>query len=484
MEQRGLPLVQALLDHIGEKRVRLHMPGHKGKAGRQDALQKLVGEKVFQADLTELPGLDDLHSPQGVISQAQELAAKAFGAAASFFLINGASAGIEAALMAYTSPGGSLILPRASHRAVVNGLILSGARPIYLSTSLTWAQIPLPLQPKQLKEALEKHPDAQALCLTSPTYEGLALDFSQVGPLLQGKGIPLIVDEAHGAHFYFHPSFPLPALKIQAEAVIHGTHKTLGSLTQTGFLHLSQARDVPRVKRALDLLQSTSPSYVLMASLDSARQQAALSGQVELERLLALSSKARKEINEIKGFWCPGAELIKDEEAIFMDPTKLLIVPLGGLTGYQLASLLGRDYKIDVEMARENYVLAMLAMGDGEEEIDKLLRALKEISQRYGLASSSEEIDFKARKSFPLPQLVLTPREAFFSPVKRVPLTEARGQISGEILAPYPPGIPLICPGEKFDASILECIEELKAKGVHWQGPDDPTLATVGILDV
>lgn len=483
MEQREMPLVKALMDYIEQSRVRMHMPGHKGRADEFEALEALIGEKVFQADFTELPGLDDLHNPQGVILQAQELAAQAFGAAASFFLVNGATAGITAAIMAYTGAGGSLLLPRSCHRSVVNGLILSGARPVYIPNNLTWAQIPLPLLPAQGKNAVDKHPHSQALCLTSPTYEGLAVDFSRLTSEVKAKDIPLIVDEAHGAHFYFHHAFPKPALKYKAEAVIHGAHKTLGSLTQTGLLHLSKAQDVPKVSRALDLLQSTSPSYVLMASLDGTRQQAVLSGPERLERLLELGSFARQEINRIKGFWCPGAELFQDAEGVLWDPTKLIIVSARKLTGYQLANILRADYKIDVEMARENYVLAMLTMGDEKEDVVCLIKALQDISGRFSLPSVSLK-DLEPRDSLPLPEVVLTPREAFFSPLKTVPFSQALGKISGELIAPYPPGIPLICPGERLDHVILECMEELKGLGVHWQGPGDPTLATLRILDV
>ncbi|WP_227763728.1 aminotransferase class I/II-fold pyridoxal phosphate-dependent enzyme [Zhaonella formicivorans] len=484
MTQSDLPLVQTILRYVSEQRLRLHMPGHKGGRWRGQLIEELLGQKTFAADLTELPGLDDLHNPQGVIAQAEKLAADLFGAAASFFLVNGASAGIAASILAFGSPHSRVIVPRGVHRSVLHGLILSGARPIYVPARYGFAQLPLPLQSKDLQNAVAKYPDCRVVCMVSPTYEGIAVDLSQITRVVQGHKLQLIVDEAHGAHFYFHSSLPVPALKYGADAVVHGTHKTLGSLTQTGMLHVSNLSDVSRIRNALSLLQSTSPSYVLLASLDAARQQAALQGRQELEQLLELCGRARREINQIRGFYCPDAEILKDEQELAFDATKLLIGCCGTLNGHQLAAILHQDYKVDVEMAQESYVLAMLTLGDDEPVLESLVAALRDISVRFALAGDYSELEGKRKELPPLPELILSPREAFFSPQREIPISEAAGKISGETIASYPPGIPLICLGERFEPFILETIQDLKKQDVHWQGPSDPTLRTVKILDI
>lgn len=479
--QKEMPLVQALLQYQGQNRVRFHMPGHKGQAKNAGLCHDLLGDQVFRADVTEIAGLDDLHNPQGVIARAEELAARFFGAAASFFLVNGATAGIEAAMLAYCNPGDKIILPRHVHRAVLNGLILSGAWPVYIQQRYARAGIPLPLAVEEVTRALAEHPRSKLVITVNPTYEGIAADTTRIAAAVQEAKMRLIVDEAHGAHFYLHPAFPAGALHSMADAVIHGTHKTLGSLTQTGMLHLSKPADVARMRSALSLVQSTSPSYVLLASLDAARQQAALAGGQVMDRILALSLYAQGEINRIKGLWCLGAGKNLGE-GFSCDPTKLIFGCHSTFTGYQLARMLLEDFGIDVEMATEKYVLAMVTMGDDEQAVEYLLHSLRELSRRCAFEEAQDDGN-ELRPANPLPAVVMSPREAFFAPNKEIMLQEAGGEVSAETLIPYPPGVPLISLGERFDEHIIEEINRLKQGKVHWQGPADGELLKVKVVN-
>ena len=474
----NIPLVDALRKHISQKRIRFHMPGHKGGYHLTPRLLELLGEKAFQADFTEVKGLDDLHNPQGVIAEAQELAARCFGAGATFFLVNGATCGIEAALLATCKPGDVVIAPRNVHRSFLNGLILSGAEPVYIEVKYTAHGLPLPLQAAELKKALHAHPEAKAVFIVSPTYEGLAANYEQLMPVIKEAGVQLIVDEAHGAHFYFSRQFPKPALPSGADIVIHGSHKMIGSLTQTGMLHLADSGAKESMQKALSIVQSTSPSYLLMASLDGTRAQLALKGSELFTKLIDLCQQARREINELSSFWCLTEKDLPAD--IPYDPTKLVIGSLCGLSGYQLDAILS-SYKLDMEMATLGYVLALTGIGDRQENLEYLVDVLKTIAKSGDLKHNQKRSI--GRPYPPLPRALLSPREAYFSPYVQVSLKEAKGKIAGEMIAPYPPGVPLICPGEVFTAEIIEYIEELRCQEIKWQGPADGSLQTVRIIE-
>lgn len=475
-----MPLVDALQKHIAKRRVRFHMPGHKGGYHLAPQILALLGEKSFQADFTEVKGLDDLHNPQGVIGEAQELAAQCFGAGATFFLVNGASCGIEAALLATCKPGDIVIAPRNAHRSFLNGLIISGAKPVYVEVNYTTHGLPLPLQAAELKKTLKDYPEAKAVFVVSPTYEGLCVDYAQLMPVIKEAGTKLIVDEAHGAHFYFSKLFPKPAISSGADIVIHGSHKMLGSLTQTGMLHLADLEGKENMQKALSIVQSTSPSYLLMASLDGARSQLASKGLELFTELIELCQQARNRINSLPFFWCLAEEHLP-QRGLLYDPTKLVIGSSAGLSGYQLDDILS-SHNIDLEMATLGYVLALTGIGDGKEDLEYLVDTLKSIAKSKDLQDNQKQ---NSNMSYPpLPEAILSPREAYFSSYLQVDLNEAKGKIAAEMIAPYPPGVPLICPGEVFTAEIVDYIKELRSHDIKWQGPADGTLQTVRIIDI
>ena len=297
------PLVSILQQLSQRQETAFYAPGHKKGQGIASSLVELLGTKVFTADLPELPELDNLFAPAGVIKRAQELAAQTFGSDETWFLVNGSTSGVIAAILATCKPGDKIILPRNSHQSAISGLILSGALPIFLNPVYDeqW-DLAYSITPAALNLALKEHSDVKAIFITSPTYQGVTGHLEEMVQIAHSQGIPLIVDEAHGAHFTFHPSLPPSALSLGADLVIQSTHKVLGSLTQSSMLHLQGDKiDGTRVNRALQLVQSTSPSYILLASLDAARAQMAQDGEWLLSRTIELAECARDSIKEIEG---------------------------------------------------------------------------------------------------------------------------------------------------------------------------------------
>lgn len=480
--QKRAPLLEALKNHAAEKIISFHMPGHKGGKGIDKELGDWLGQNTLSIDLTEIPGTDDLHRPESVIKEAQELAAEAFGADFSFFLVNGTSAGIQAMILAVCGPGDKIIVSRNVHRSILGGIILAGAYPVYVGPEINqqWGMA-LGVTPQKVEEALKKHPEAKGVLLVNPTYYGVTSDLQSIAQLVHSYGKPLLVDEAHGPHLKFHSELPLSALEAGADLCAQGVHKILGGMTQASLLHLQGSRvELNKVQNALRIVQTTSPSYVLMASLDGARRQMALEGRGLLEKTIQLAQKAREKINTLAGFSCLGAEVIGRIGAYQLDWTKLTVnCEKTGFTGQQIEGLLRKKYRIQPELTDPNHLLFIWTIGDGEEELERLVEALGEISQLRPKQFYLEElIDYWGV----LPEQVLAPREAFFAEKERISLEDALGRVSGEMVAPYPPGIPVLAPGEKIDSNLLACLLDIKKKGLKVQGPEDSSLESLLVV--
>lgn len=466
--------MEAIRSYLEEEPCRLHMPGHKG--------QKDFSFLSASADLTEVAGLDALHQPEGAIREAQQLAAAAYGARETFFLVNGATAGIVAAFLALAKPGDKVILPRHVHKSVFTGLVLSGAFPVYVTPVYhPTLKIPLGVSPEAWEKAWEEHPDSKLLFLIHPTYEGITTLDGELIKKAHDRGLKIIVDEAHGGHFPFHPGLPPSALKLGADVVVHGSHKTTGSLTQSGMLHLGTSLDSRLFQAALSLVQSTSPSYLLMASLDHARREMAVDGQSKLAETLRITGKVRDEIKGLKGICLWHKELYTYREVKGLDPTKIIIDALElGLTGYELARILREKHRVQVEMASGTHLLAMFTFADSWEQGDKLVQSLADISRscqgRKPLPGSPDI------GRLPSPQVVVSPRDSWFAPKKRVPLEEAAGAVCGQLLVPYPPGIPLLCPGELITNQLIDRLVSLRGLDLQWQGNYEPGLKTIQVL--
>jgi len=476
-------LLQAIEAYLKENPARFHMPGHKGKVRAGSPLHRLLGELPFRADLTEVPGLDDLHDPKEAIRESEKLAAEVYGARETFFLVNGATAGIVASFLALLKPGDKVILPRHVHKSVFNALVLSDAVPVYVApTYHPVLGIPLGVPVDRWEEAWDKHPEAKMVFFVHPTYEGIVSVDQGLVARAKARGFRVVVDEAHGGHFPFHSKLPQSTLAWGADVVIQGSHKTMGSFTQSGMLHLGS--DLPRepFQEALRLIQSTSPSYLLLASLEGALYEMACRGQQDWEEAIEAAGRAHQEINAVKGFRSWQEELFSYNEVIGLDPTKIIIDGLKlGLTGYALAKLLRKEYTIQVEMAGQSHILVLFGFRDSWDEGKRLVDALKQISHSgHGQGEASFLPGFA--EEILIPEMVVTPRDSWFAAKKQVRLEEAENAVCGELVVPYPPGIPLLCPGELITAPMIRLLLRLREQGIYWQGLADPALSTIRVL--
>jgi arginine decarboxylase len=488
MSQLHAPLLTALRHYQQEDHRPFYTPGHKRGQGTAPGLRDLLGIQALQADLPELPGLDNLFSPQGVILEAEKLAAEAFGADQTWFLANGSTCGIEAAMLATCAPGEKIILPRNSHQSAIAGLVLSGAMPVFLEPAYdsTW-DIAHGVTPESVERALAEHPDARAVMVVRPTYFGTCCDLEAIAHITHQQNIPLIVDEAHGAHFGFHPDLPTSALRAGADIVIQSTHKVLGAMTQAAMLHAQGHRfQGDRLSRALQLVQSTSPNYLLLASLDAARQQMAIHGQELMQMTLQLAQQARAELQTI-----PGLRVLSPSDAgqspgfTTLDPTRLTVDVTGlGLTGFAADELL-QDLGIIAELPTLRHITFILSLGNTQADIEHLIPAFKTLSSQPTPPPSPEGNPPTLHSSpFTLHSspFTLSPRSAFFAPTETIPLHQATDRVSAEVICPYPPGIPLIFPGEVITQAAIVQLQQVLQAGGMITGCADPSGQTLRVV--
>ncbi|HAU32237.1 MAG: Arginine decarboxylase [Desulfotomaculum sp. 46_296] len=478
-DQYEAPLYTSLLKHLKNGYAHLHLPAHRqGQA--LSALWEGLKQDLFKIDLTELPGLDNLNNPKGPIARAQSLAAGLYGAKRTFFLVNGTSVGLQAFLMALCCPGEKIIIPRDSHRSVLAGLVLSGADPVYLVSSMVEGfGIPEGPGEAQAAEALEACGEAKGVLTTYPNYYGIAADLKKLAETVHRAGKPLMADEAHAAHFPFHPSLPEGGLSCGADASVMSMHKMGGSLTQSSLLHLQgDFFDPGDVAAALACLQTSSPSYPLLVSLDLARHMLAEKGRQLLDSAVQKAGQVRESAGKIPGLKVLESSHLK--KGCSLDPTRITISGAGlGLTGFQLSAMLFEKYGVNVEMADFTNIVLVIGVGATEKDCGRLVDGLKEISRERQAAARP----MPAPPGPPaLPPRQLTPRQAWFSGKGKVSLEGCAGLVCGEWVAVYPPGIPVIYPGEEFTPEIVEYLKWVKASGAPVVGPADPELKTVKVI--
>lgn len=476
LDQRKTPLFDSLKEYVNRETLPFHVPGHKKGVGMDDEFRNFIGANPFKIDVTVFKLVDSLHHPKGPIKEAQELAADAYGADASFFSIHGTSGAIQAMIMSVVSDGDKILVPRNVHKSVTAGIILSGAIPVFMQPELDKKLgIAHGVTPETVKDTLKANPDAKAVLIINPTYYGVATDIKKIADIVHDHDIPLIVDEAHGPHLAFSDKLPMSALDAGADICAQSTHKIIGSLTQASLLHVkSKYVSSKRVQQVLNLLQTTSPSYILMASLDCARRQIALEGRDLLSKAIDLCNYTRAEINKIPGLYCFGEEVLGVPGSYSFDPTKLTISCRDlGITGYELDTILADKYHIQMELSDFYNTLAVGSFGDTKEGMDKLLSALKEISEDYygKHEKTSDFLDIP-----PIPTKKLNPREAFNSRKEDILLENSEGKVSAEFLLAYPPGIPILCPGEVITKEIIEYVSDLKRANLYVQGTEDITV--------
>jgi arginine decarboxylase len=481
--QDATPFVDALLAYAAREPGRFQVPGHKGGAGADPKLRELVGEAGLRNDIPSVTEGVDIGPEPTPFQEAQLLAASAWGAARTWFLMNGASQGNHTTCLALAHYGNQVVVQRNVHSSVIDGLVLSGMRPTFVSPQLDpELGIAHGLTPDSLAAGLDATPGAVAAMVVSPTYFGACADVAALAEVAHSRGVPLIADEAWGAHLHFSDSLPPDALASGADLVTSSTHKIVGSLTQAAMLHLGHGGrlDPAIVDRCVSLVETTSPSGLLTGSLDAARRRAAVHGGELLEETLSAIATTREAVAGIPGLTVLDASLVGQPGIAGWDPLRLSIdVRETGSTGYELAHSIFHTHGIDFELYSENIVVAIFGLGEPAAAAgERLVAALREAVPQLEAAGPPQE---KLAPPPPWGELVLTPREAFLGPQEVIPFEDAAGRIAAEGLAAYPPGIPNVLPGERLTAETLAYIRESVAHGGYVRGGSDRQLKTLRV---
>ncbi len=459
-----------------------HMPGHKREG------ETFCFENPFSFDITEIDGFDNLHHPEGILKEAMEQAALIYGSEKSYFLVNGSSGGILAAISACVRPGGEILMARNCHKSAYHALFLRGLRPEYLCPPAIsdWGMCG-GVSAEDVEKALSEHPHAEAVFLTSPTYEGICSDIQKISRIVHSHGVPLIVDSAHGAHLPFRKKgggsiFPVPALEAGADIVIESLHKTLPSLTQTAILHKNSSMVKERdLEWYLQVYQSSSPSYVLMASIDSCvSYMGSEDGRKAVIKYESSLEGIRRTFTELSHI-----HLLSGREAeiggnAYYDPSKLVIRG-ESMSGPELYELFRGEYRIQPEMCTETYVILMTSVADSETAFKRLKNALMDIDKK--MAADSGQPSRKKAVFLPRPEVALTPAEADGKRARACRKEASEGQISGEFAYIYPPGVPVLAPGERITGEVLEVLSSYSENGFKILGLEDSGGGTIRVLE-
>ena len=479
LNQNQAPIYEGLIKLRKKRIVPFDVPGHKRGRGNPE-LVELLGEKCVGIDVNSMKPLDNLGHPISIIRDAEELAADAFGAAHAFLMIGGTTSSVQTMILSTCKAGDKIILPRNVHKSAINALVLCGAIPIYIEMSVDpKIGIALGLENDRVAQAIKEHPDAKAILINNPTYYGICSDLKSLTEMAHEAGMLVLVDEAHGAHLHFTDKLPLSAMDAGADMAAVSMHKSGGSLTQSSILLIGKHMNPEYVRQIINLTQSTSASYLLMASLDISRRNLALRGKESFEKVIELSEYARREINAIGGYYAYSKELIDGVSVCDFDVTKLSVYTQGiGLTGIEVYDLLRDEYDIQIEFGDIGNILAYISIGDRVQDIERLVGALADIKRLY----SRDGKDLIAGE-YIQPELVLSPQEAFYSERRSLTLDESVGQVCGEFVMCYPPGIPILAPGERITREIVDYILFAKERGCSLQGTEDPEVNHINVID-
>ena len=473
MNQNSVPLLEAARRYLDIDHAPFYMPGHKRGQGIDPEFSDLIGETFFRLDLPEMP---DLEEP---LAEAERLAADAYGSDRAWFLTNGSTCGIQAMLLATCQEGDKILIARNCHKSAFAGLILTGAIPIYLPTDyLSEYDLDLGVSPETLTSFLHQYPDAKAVLLVSPNYFGVCGDLKNMAAIAHAHNIPLLVDAAHGAHLGFHPDLPMSALQAGADLVVQSTHKVAGSLTQSSILHLQGDRLASeQIDRALQILRSTSPNFLLMVSLDVARRQMAVNGKELLTETLRLAQQARSQLQQISHLRTFDQNLVST-----LDNSRLTImVDHIGLTGFEADIHLHSQFDVVSEMATLSQLVFIFSLGNTQADIDRLIYGCQQIGKEKGKRKKKKLItNYELRVTNY--QTRLTPRQVYFAKSDCISFDQAIGRISAESLCPYPPGIPLICIGEEITREVVEILQCIRRSGGIINGASDHTLETIRVV--
>lgn len=482
LDQNQTPLFTTLVNHAKRNPVQFHIPGHKKGLGMNEEFRQFIGENALSIDLINIAPLDDLHNPNGAIHEAQLLAAEAFGADHTFFSVQGTSGAIMTMILSVLEEGDKIIVPRNVHKSVMSAIIFAGAKPIFISPAMDEnIGIAHGITTRSVRKALELHPDAKAVLVINPTYFGVVCNLKEIVDIVHSYDIPVLVDEAHGVHIHFCDDLPLSAMQAGADMAATSVHKLGGSLTQSSVLNMKGNRVNPkRVQSIISMLTTTSTSYLLLASLDTARKTLALYGEQLAQRSIELAQYARQRLNEIDGLYCFGEDILGQEATYHYDPTKLTIhIRKLGLTGYDVEKWLREHYNIEIELSDMYNILCIITAGDTQQSVDLLIEAMERLSRENFNKRIADEVIIKLPE---IPHLSLSPRDAFYADTEIVPLQQAVGRIIAEFIMVYPPGIPILLPGEVISQENIDYINEHLKVGLPVQGPEDETIQHIKVI--
>ena len=477
-DQNRAPIQSALAEFEKNRVVPFDVPGHKRGKGNPE-LTEFLGQRCMSLDVNSMRPLDNLCHPVSVIREAEELAADAFGAGYAFFMVGGTTSAVQAMVFSSSKRGEKIILPRNVHRSVINAMVLCGAIPVYVNPEVDKRLgIALGMSVSDVEKAIKDNPDAKAVLVNNPTYYGICSDIRAITELAHQNNMLMLADEAHGTHFYFGEGLPLSAMAAGADMASVSMHKSGGSLTQSSFLLTGKKVNSGRVRQIINLTQTTSGSYLFMSSLDISRKNLAVNGREIFGKVTRLADYAREEINQIGDFYAYSKELINGDSIFDFDTTKLSVNTVDtGLAGIEVYDILRDDYDIQIEFGDMGNILAYISVGDRERDIERLVGALSEIRRRYKKDKNGMLIS-----EYIPPHVITSPQEAFYADKESVPLEDGRGRICSEFVMCYPPGIPILAPGEEITDEIIRYIKYAKEKGCFMTGAEDMSIDRLNVL--
>lgn len=476
--QNDAPIYEALQKFKKMRVVPFDVPGHKRGRGNKE-LTEFLGQSCMEVDVNSMKPLDNLCHPVSVIKKAEEIAAEAFNASYAFFMVGGTTSAVQSMIMYACKSGDKIILPRNVHRSAINSLILCDAVPVYVNPDVNnQLGIALGMSVEQVEKAIEENPDAKAVLVNNPTYYGICSDLKKITEIAHAHNMLVLVDEAHGTHFYFGDNFPVTAMNVGADISAVSMHKSGGSLTQSSFLLMGNKINPDYMRQIINLTQTTSASYLLLSSLDISRKRLALQGKEIFAKTVEMAEYARSEINSIGGYYAYSKELINGDSIYDFDISKLSIHTLPiGLAGIEVYDLLRDEYDIQIEFGDIGNILAYLSVGDRKQDIERLISALAEIRRRFGKSKTG-----MLSQEYINPIVAETPRKAFYADKISLPLDETSGKICSEFVMCYPPGIPILAPGELITDDIIKYIRYAKEKGCSMTGTEDINIERLNVL--